>query len=283
MRLRRVRITLGTLVFVVALVAANFWAYRFVCERVGPTVFFPYFDVPIEVGIFPLLDVALLGTWLHVARRVRCRVRGRRESDGSSVPGVTYFSLHLLLLGVVAYLFVPDSIAHYWSLTEGFQNLVLNAWLAHTRLESRPLEWPLFEYAMIGTLFSGPPFLLAWLGHLLAQRCARTLSRRRFRALACGVSLGFASLGLTLCMTPLPFYDEVPVDLDVPVVDAVTRRPIAGAFVRLTDPFLKGDPNWIFPRAMTDRLGQARLSARFTSKGERSAFRVCATFSPRGY
>jgi hypothetical protein len=194
---------------------------------------------------------------------------------------VTYFSLQFLLLGVLVYLFVPDSISHYMALLGGAQERALKGWDEVIAPVAPHVDREFFEHAVVGLLISGPPLLFAGMGHALAQRCARALSRRRFRALACGVSLGFASLALTLCLTPWPFCEEVPVDLEFHVVDAVSHRPIAGAFVRLTDAF-SDLPDQVAPRALTDRDGRARLSGRFEARGRRSAFRTTATVSPWG-
>ena len=73
--------------------------------------------------------------------------------------------------------------------------------------------------------------------------------------MACLVSLGFASAGLALCLTPRPFWDELPVAvLDVHVVDGHAQ---VRHFMRLTDPF-SCDLRWPSPLGFTDRQGHVR-------------------------
>jgi hypothetical protein len=154
-------------------------------------------------------------------------------------------------------------------------------WAAVAGQTQAPIPWALFDCSILGILLSGPPLFLSWIGNLLATRCAARLPRRRFRAMTGSLSFGFACAALAICLTPWPFEDEREVALDVEVVDDVTGRPIAAAFVRLTDPFFH-DPNPISPRAFTDTEGHARLGGRFTARGQRNAFQAMGVYSPWG-
>jgi hypothetical protein len=99
--------------------------------------------------------------------------------------------------------------------------------------------------------------------------------------MTCLVSLGFASAALAIGLTPQPLEDEQEIDLDFQVVDRATGRPIAGAFLCMTDPFFP-DPTSTPPRALTDTDGRARLPGRFIVRGERNAFVTQGVFSPWG-
>src|SRR5690348_3162782 len=111
MRLPRVRFRVGTLLFAVAVVAANCWAFRRICEV--PIYSFgkvTYCILPAAVGALPLVNVAVIGTLLFAASRIRSFSQGHATNPRPSVSGVTYFSLHFLMLGCLVSLFMPDAV-----------------------------------------------------------------------------------------------------------------------------------------------------------------------------
>jgi hypothetical protein len=130
-------------------------------------------------------------------------------------------------------------------------------------------------------LISGPPLILSAIAQALAMWCAATLPRHRFRALTCLVSLGFASAGMAIALTLQPFEVEQEIDIDLQVIDQVSGRPIAGAFLCITDAFSDG-PTSFSSRALADVGGCAILTGRFVVSGQRNAFQSLGTFSPWG-
>ena len=139
----------------------------------------------------------------------------------------------------------------------------------------------IFARSHYGLIISGPPLILSGVGQILARRCAATLPQARSRAMAGPVALGFAMAALAICLTPQPFEDDQEILLDFQVVDEASRRPIAGAFLRLTNPS-SVDLNPIPSRALTDRRGHRRLRGRFIASGQRNAFQTMGVFSPWG-
>jgi hypothetical protein len=122
--------------------------------------------------------------------------------------------------------------------------------------------------------------LLSWIGQIVASRYSAKVSRRRFRILTGLVSLGFAGTALAVCVAPQQFWEETNIALGVQILDETSGRPLAQAFVRMTDPF--DDEVAPLPSAFTDRNGRVRLTSRFVSYGERNAFWTMGEFSPWG-
>ena len=140
-------------------------------------------------------------------------------------------------------------------------------------------RWVILGCLIYGAFLSGPALLLSWIGGLLTRRCVATLPRRRFRAMTCLVSLGFAGVALAIAVTPQPFVHEQDVDLDFRIVDKDSGQPIRAAFLRITDPF---NPTSLPPVAFTGADGCAELTGCFRASGQRNAFRTMGDFSPWG-
>ena len=81
---------------------------------------------------------------------------------------------------------------------------------------------------------------------------------------------------------PLEFRNERSVDLDFQVIDRDSGQPVAGAFVRISNPFAFGEEEPPIPMALTGPDGRVRLTGRFPVVGIRNAFRSLGTFSPWG-
>jgi hypothetical protein len=282
MRLLRVRFTMGTLLFIVAVVAANCWGFRHAYESdlyCGGRI--SYRLLPAEVGVIPLINVALIGTWVFAVKQFRSLRRGRETGPGSCLPGLAYFCLHFLMLGGLVTLFMPGVIQSVQLLLYDATGYVAEVWGAVFGSPKGSVPWVILESSILGVLISGPPLVLSWIGHSLATRYASTSSPLRFRAMTCLVSFGFASGALAICLTPQEFEDELEVNLAFQVVDQESGRPIAAAFVRMTDSLPRVE-NPITPRAFTDSAGCARLTDRFVTSGDRNAFQVMGVFSPWG-
>jgi hypothetical protein len=228
-----------------------------------------------------LVNAALIGTWLVAARRLRSLHHGRTASPPLSWSRTTYFSLNFLVLGGLVSLFMPDMVRIIQDVLEAATQCAAEGWGAVFGEPGGTVPWLIVESFILGVFISGPPLLLSWIGQALARRCAATLPWHRSRAMACLVSLGFASTDLAIALTPQPFEDELAIDLKFQVVDNVSGRAIPAAFVCLTDPF-SYDPTSSPPRALTDDEGRARLTARFAASGHRNAFRIMGIFSPWG-
>jgi len=279
---RRVRFSTGTLLFAVAVVAANVAGFRHFYEtgRYGAGRF-TYRILPEAVGVVPLVNVALVGALLFGARRVRSLLRGGEAGRKPPVPGLVYFGLHFLLLGVLVDRYLPETFDGARAALECAQEYAAGRWARVFGDPGGTVPWVAFDSLMLGAVVSGPPLLLAGVGGALARHSAATLPRRRFLALAGLVEFGFAAAALAVCLTPTPFEDEQEVALDFRVVDESSGRPVAAAFVCVTDPFSL-DPAATPPRALTDRDGRARLTGRFVVRGDRNAFRALGHFSPWG-
>jgi hypothetical protein len=282
MRLPRVRFTVSKLLFAVAVIAVNCGVFRLGYEMFenalveGPSLSILPFSF---VGSLPLINVALIGTVLFVARRLRS-FRGVSGANPRPAPaGVTYFSLHFLAILTVVTIFMPGAIDSYLETSSSLMDYAAKSWsTVFSRFED------VFPQVVLGCLFfgvfiSGPALLLSWIGGLLARRCAATLPRRRFRAITCLVSLGFAGLALAVAVTPQPFADKQDVDLDFQIVDKDSGQPIGAAFLRITDPF---NSTSIPPKVFTGADGRAELTGRFEASGQRNAFRTMGVFSPWG-
>lgn len=277
----RVRFPTGAVLFAVAVVAANGWGFRHFYETsVYGVGRFSYRLLPAGVGAAPLFSVALVGAIL-AAFRLPSLLRRDGAYRRPVVPGVAYFGLHFLLLGGLVYRFMPDAVEDVQAVLDRVTQHAAEHWGAVFGDPDNTVAWVLFSSLMLGVLVSGPPLLLSGVGQALARRCATTLPRCRFLALAGLVELGFASTALTVCLTPRPFEDEREVALDFRVVDEGSGRPVATAFVCITDPFAL-DSDVPPPRTLTDRDGRARLTGRFVVRGDRNAFRTLGLFSPWG-
>jgi hypothetical protein len=189
---------------------------------------------------------------------------GHRVRQQSRPPATTFFSLHFLALGCVVALLIPDAIQ-----IEQVADVIPQAWLQALGERARSFPDGLLACVILGVWFSGPPLLLCWIGGLLANRCAAKMSARRFKALAVTVSFGFASIALTIWVTPRRFAADQDVDLDFRVVDRESTQPIAGVTLRLTDAFNRFSTT---PCALTTANGCARLTARLPARGAKTAF-----------
>jgi hypothetical protein len=263
MRRPRLRFTVGTLLFAVAVVAANFWGFRRFYETdmyTGGTI--GYRLLPAGVGVLPLFNVALIGTWSFVTRRLRSPHQRLAANPRSSLSGVAYFSLNFLLLGGLVSLLMPGAIQSLLDALDVATEFTADRWTAAFGEPGGSTPWVILETLVLGGIISGPPLILSWIGQVLVTRCAATLPRWRFQVVTCLVSLGSASAALAICLTPQPMEEEREV-------------------VCITDPF--GDESTFPPpRAFTDHDGRVRLTNHFVVRGERNAFRIMGFFSPWG-
>ncbi|MDR3621130.1 MAG: hypothetical protein P4L85_17390 [Paludisphaera borealis] len=287
MRPPRVRFTVGSLLFAVAVVAANCWALRHFFEALIFEVLIHgvgnglYRIMPAGVGIIPLINVVLIGSMMTAARRFRSlRLGTETEHRPSWSSWVAYFSLHIVLLGWLVCLYMPGTVSNLELIDEAVRRAA-EGWAIAIGEPGDAVPWIIFESALLGLLVSGPPLLLSSIGFLLARRCAATLPRRRFLAMIVLVELGFVGAGLAICLTPLPFADEMKVELDLQVVDEVSGLPIAMAFVCVADVFAY-DPEASLKRDFTNADGRARLTESFLVEGERNAFQTMGVYSPWG-
>ncbi len=238
MRLPQIRFSVGTLLFCVAVVAANCWGFRhwteeapFVCGRPS------YRPLPVSVGALPLLDAASIGLWCFATKWLRSRRHARSEYDPSPWPGAIYFSLHFLLLGFVISSWSPGAAEEAAGLLDDVTGCAAIAWEAVLSEPGEGMSWCILDSSILGVLVSGPPLILSWVGGVLAMRCAAKMSRLRFRVMTCLISLGFASAGLAIALAPQEFYEEQDVGFQVEVIDRASGRPIEGAVICVTDPF----------------------------------------------
>ena len=231
------------------------------------------------VGFLPLLNVALIGTLLFVVRRLRSLRCRHATGPPPSPAGITYFSLHFLALGFLVSAFMPDAIESYLGTLEPFSDYAGRGWSVVSKRFGSELPSDVLDFSLFCLYISGPLLVLAWMGRMVARRCAATLPRRRFWVMTCLVSLGFAVVALAILLAPRPFEDERDVDLNFQVVDKDSGEGIGAAFLRLTDPF---DSIRFPPRALTGADGRAQLTGRFACAGERTAFCTMGVFSPWG-
>jgi hypothetical protein len=171
--------------------------------------------------------------------------------------------------------------------------IALYAEIVESAIEPLPRNWPevfdwydnvswfLLECTILCVAISGPMLFVSAIGSILARRSATRLPRSRFELMTGLVSAGFAMAALAIAFVPLPFheFEERNVALDFRVIDKASGQPIAGAFVRISNPF---DPDWPAPKSLSTNDGRARLTARFPASGEQNAFRASGTFSPWG-
>ena len=242
--------------------------------------------LPAGVGVLPLVNVAVVGTWLLVVRRLRSRRPGRAPDTPSSWSGITYFSLHFaMLIGLIS-LFGPDERQSVQVVLDAATESAAHAWGTVLGEPGETVPWLIFDALLLGILVSGPPLLFSWVGGRLARRCDATLPRRRFQALTGLVSLGFAMAGLAIALTPQPIEEEREIAFDVQVIDQASGRPIAGAVLWVIDPFSNDsiDDQTAAPQTtLTDADGRARLHGRFDVRGDCNAFVTMGVFSPWGH
>jgi hypothetical protein len=283
MHMPRIQFKLGTLLFAVAVLAVNWWAFRcFYESRVMWSTPHIHRILPPGVGILPLVNVVLIGTLVFAVRLVRSLATGGAARPGRFPSGVAYFSLHFLILGCVVTLYQPIESRDYELISfERITEYAAEGWDAVFGEPRETVPWIILQSSILCFLISGPPLALSWIGHILAKRAAATLPRRRFQAMTCLVSLGFAGAGLAICVTPQPFEEEREIELDFLIVDEDSGRPVASAFVSMSDPFSR-DPEPKPSSAFTDGDGHARLTGRFVASGERNAFQIMGVFSPWG-
>jgi hypothetical protein len=282
MRLPRVRFTVGQLLFMVAVVAANFGVFRrfyqtdlYVVGRVS------YRYLLAGVGVLPLFNVALIGIWLYAARRLRSLRHGGAANPRSLLSGFAYFSLHFLMLVGLVSLFMPEAIDNVQGVLDEATEYATEGWGAVFGEPGGTVPWVILDSLILGIIISGPLFVLSGIGQRLARHCATTLPRCRFQALTCLVSLGFSGIALTIALTPRPFAEDQEVAINFQVVDRDSRQPIPAAFLCMTNVF-SYDPGSISPRSLTDAHGRARLTSRFEASGQRNAFQTMGDFSPWG-
>jgi hypothetical protein len=242
-------------------------------------------------ALVPILNVALIGSLLFATRHFR-RVCGRNAANDPPPPaGGMFFSIHLLLLGVLTSLYMPGAIESYLTWLLGMidyaaapvidyagktWNVVLESYADDYRNQVE-------ECVILGLCFSGPLLVLMAIGAWLARRCAVALPRRRFRAMACLVCIGFVALDLTVTLTPQPFEDEQDVRLEFHVVDRNSGQQIDRAFIRITKAFpLWDEERSMPPAAFTDCAGRAQLTGRFEARGQRNAYQSFGSFLPWG-
>jgi hypothetical protein len=279
MRRTRARLTVGTLLWCVAIVAVNCAAYRFSDEIEGllpedvrgPAYFF--------TAWLPLFSVAIFGTAFSVSKLAQRLWTRREPALAGFSAGVTFFSVHFSVLAILGTNHV----------CKGFMAF---PWL----LRAYERWWPLFQTGRFGIpaptwidvgsiafftiILSGPPFLVAAIGGLLARRYARVLSPLRFRGLACAMAIGFACVMLTLLLELHPFRAEQNVEMSFCIVDQESRQPIRGAFVFISGEFW---PLGHRTRAVSGPHGRAILTQKFWVKGRRNAFRAIGECSTWGW
>ncbi len=274
MRLPRVRFTVRTLLLTVALVAMNCGAAR---QLLRMTVDAETFREYILAGLLPLANVAVISGARSMARWFRSCTRGPATDSPASPSGITFFSSHLLSLGVLLTLLMPDRVEdRLMPILETLENREV----AIFRAVDEPVG-VLLGWSNLVVLISGPLLVLTGIGHVLAARCAATRSRPRFLTLACLVSVGFALVALAICVQPRPFGEERTISLDFQVIDSVSGEPIHSAFLRLTDLFSK-DVGSLARSAFTDAEGRGRVTSGFIVRGERNVFQSLGGFSPWG-
>ena len=273
------QISLRMLLFFIIVVALNCGAYRALFLASGPRAapVLPLTEnTDLVIGSLPLLTAVLMGISLYVARQFH-RSRSRHEPTSRPGPcGMTYFSVHLLALGLIVITHMPELIKPS---LEALARVDESGWI--TAFKRYPIVPPVFliKCVTLGALISGPPLFLAWVGSLLARHCASRLSPMRFRLMACLVSCGFASVALGIWFTPTAFAEVLNVDLRFQLVDEDSGKPIGAATVRVTDGF-KSRPT--DPSSISDANGLARLTVRFPARGERIAWRTTGFFMPWG-
>jgi hypothetical protein len=296
------QITLRILLFFVAIVALNCGAYRFLQQAAehpesgSPRIWLSSLDrsfhraleqahraeslriqtIKIAIGAIPLLNVAMIGGLLYLARRFGPYCRECESNPRVGPAAATYFSHQFLALGFVIITLMPGFAKSY---LETLVPTDAGDWKGV--LDHFPAAVPEFAIKglLLGALVSAPPLLLTWLGQELARRCAATLAPRRFWFMTGLVSFGFASASLAIWFVPRTFAEERDVELLFQVVDNDPGQPIGAAAVQLSDAF---DSISSPPKSLTDAGGHAQLTGRFEAVGQRIAWRTIGEFAPWG-
>jgi hypothetical protein len=268
----RVRITTGNLLLLIAVLAADFGALRFLVERdrdwrradsIAPLLADALFS------LLPVVNIAFIGAAIHASKWIRS---SRRGGESVSPPALTYFCIHLLALGFLFGVFMPGPFEDYRGITiDPTSNFaILNGPDSLRYTDGFPSI--ALDATLVAVFCSGPILILAGLGRLLARRYAAKVSRRRFRLMAALVSTGFAAAALAIVVAPQPFgRDDGAVVLSFRIIDQDSNQPIRSAFVRLTDPF---EPDALPPRALTDADGRVQLAARLPIDGKSNVLRT---------
>lgn len=282
MRMAHFRLSVRGLLLTIAVVAVNLAAYRnrstlerWLCRYAGP-----FYVVDVFVGAIPLFNVAMIGTSLVSMRGFRALANRRTATFSLGCIPFPLFSVHFSILLLLGVRYAPETTAQ---LRDAYGDLLTRPANELCKIVGEPGETPLLIAAALvgGLVVSGPPLAAAWLGRLLARRCAARISPLRFGVLIGLISLAFGSAALAICVTPRPFRDERAVAIAIRVVDRDSGRPISGAVVSLLDPLRYGTEA-DSPRARTGRDGRARLAAPFEATGEANAFRDMGAFSTWG-
>jgi hypothetical protein len=287
MRRPRIRFTLGTILFAVALMAANCWYLRPPTDSGDDALMWEYDNFLryswISRGIPPLVNAVVIGLWLYGTRRFRAWLHGGSTGDQSPPAAFTFFGLHLLAIGLFAYWLLPESTAFAENLLDSSWYHVKESWDRTFGDPGGTIVIRLLMYTLFGILVSGPPLLLAWVGKLLATRYAKRVSHGRFRLMTGLVSLNFCGVAVALCVMPRPFEEDTDVTLDVQILDENSGLPLPRAFVRISNPFGKiAEPDLPSPSAFTGPDGHVRLTENVTAQGERNALWTMGQFSPWG-
>jgi hypothetical protein len=284
MRPPRIRITTGTLLFVVLIVAVNCGVARhyYPTLKDNPNCYIWWNDpLQLMVGLFPLLNVAIVGMLLLLARALNSFRRERAMGTRLTPPGFTYFSVHLVALGCFTALVMPGVFEKYREYLQPSLNFMENIWSHFLTEKTNHDSWLFLMYVMLGVFLSGPLLLISWIGGMVARRYAVSLPRRRIVGLTVLVSLGFAATALAVAMTPQPFreyHDEV--NLDFQIVDKESGEPIGASFLLVTRAFRPD----LQPAssALTGPDGRARLALELLTVGERNSFRTMGTIETWG-
>ena len=145
MHLPRIHFTLGTLLTAVAVVAVNCWSVRYFYGQVEYSTGQPNVSMPVGVGVLPLVNVALIGTLPFAARRLRSPFHGRVANPGPSWSAVAFFSLHVLMLGGIACMFIPDAMLRYMQVFGRWVQPAIRGWAAVIGPTKSPVPWIVFE------------------------------------------------------------------------------------------------------------------------------------------
>lgn len=277
MRFPRVRMSIGSLIILVALASVNCavgrWVYD-VIEHGSNTTAPGELAIALLVGCLPFINIAVAGGMRFVFRLFRS---GRGQSTAAHRPAaMTFFSWHLLALIFFVVYFMPNIPEAYIELVEiglDFMTERCEGLLERFNEVFTDFVIPI-GFLAIGV--SGPLLLIAGIGTWLARRSARKLPVWRFRVMSGLVSLGFVGTAFAIAATIQPYNEEQSVDLTFEVIDAKTHKPIDAATIRIVDPF---DRFSTPPVGSTSGKGRAVLTATFPSCGERNAYQTLGEVS----
>jgi hypothetical protein len=275
MGLPRIQISLRKGLFFVGVVALNCAAYRALYQMLEAEPNAEPLSLvssKAALGALPLLNVALIGASIYLARRIQSRRRGCEANSRLRPAAMTYFSLHFLALGFVVITLMPELTKVYLetlSPGDGYD------WKAVVDRYPSACSGFSIKCLILAVLVSGLPLLLSWIGHRLAARCAARLSPLRFGIMTCLISLGFAIVAMTIWLKPRPFAEERDVEFVLQIVDNDSGQALGAAVVRMTDPF---DKYWRPMRIVADAAGRVQLTDHFQAVGERIAWRTIGLF-----